>query len=112
MLPFAPRYDPRILELLRLLDDRSEPLAEVSRRVGEAAERLGLRRPSYVHLRRLLLVLRDEEDAARERREAMHELLGEVAGDLVVYRRRIDPYAIAERVADIRAGAPRRRKKR
>ena len=67
MLRFAPRYDPRIVEALRLLDDRRAPVAEICRRVGGVAERVGVPRPSYGHLRRLLLVIRDEEDAALAR---------------------------------------------
>jgi hypothetical protein len=36
------------------LDDRNVPIAEVNRRVGEQAERLGLRRPSYQRVRELV----------------------------------------------------------
>ena len=110
MLPFAPRYDPRIVVALRMLDDRSQPVAEVCRRVGAAAERLGLHRPSYVHLRRLLVAMRDEEDAARERREAMRELLAETATKVFVTHRRVDAYDVAGRLDAIRRGEvkPRR----
>ena len=82
-VPLAPRYDPRILEALRVLDDRRVPIAETCRRVGTAAERLGLTRPSYVHLRRILLAIRDEEDAARERRQAIREVLRDGATHLL-----------------------------
>jgi hypothetical protein len=51
---FAPRISPRLLEALMRLDDRTLPIAEVNRRVGEEAERLGLRRPSYQRIRVLL----------------------------------------------------------
>jgi hypothetical protein len=50
----APRYDPRILAAARKLDDKSQPMAEICRRIGNAAEELGLPRPSYVHLRRII----------------------------------------------------------
>jgi hypothetical protein len=36
------------------LDDRSLPIAEVNRRVGAEAERLGLPRPSYERVRELV----------------------------------------------------------
>ena len=36
------------------LDDRSIPIAEVNRRVGRYAERLGLPRPSYQRIRELV----------------------------------------------------------
>ena len=36
------------------LDDTHVPIAETNRRVGEEAERLGLRRPSYQRVRELV----------------------------------------------------------
>ena len=54
MSAFAPRISQRLLEALVRLDDRTLPIAEVNRRVGEEAERLGLRRPSYQRIRVLL----------------------------------------------------------
>jgi hypothetical protein len=42
MVPLAPRYDPRLLTLVAELDDRSEPIAEINRRIGVAAVQLGL----------------------------------------------------------------------
>jgi hypothetical protein len=51
---FAPRLPPRLLEALVKLDDRTVPIAEVNRRVGAEAERLGLRRPSYQRVRVLV----------------------------------------------------------
>lgn len=50
--------DLRILELVRALDDEDQPAAETWRLVSDAAERLGLRRPSYGHVRRLVRVER------------------------------------------------------
>ena len=55
MVESAPRYDPRILEAVRALDDRGEPMAEIARRVGRVAAEFGLPKPSYVHLRRYLI---------------------------------------------------------
>ncbi|NUT54557.1 MAG: hypothetical protein HOQ03_01060 [Thermoleophilia bacterium] len=40
------------------LDDKDVPMAETWRRVGRAAERLGLSRPSYQHVRRLVRIER------------------------------------------------------
>ena len=54
MLTFAPTISPRLLEALVELDDRSVPIAEVSRRVGDEADRLGLTRPSYERIRVLV----------------------------------------------------------
>jgi hypothetical protein len=50
----APRLSPRLLEALVKLDDRAVPIAEVNRRVGAEAERLGFRRPSYQRIRVLV----------------------------------------------------------
>ena len=58
MLAFAPRIPPRLLHALDRLDDRRLPIAEINRRVGAEAERLGLRRPSYERVRELLHQLR------------------------------------------------------
>jgi hypothetical protein len=48
----------RIADLVRALDADESTFAETWRRVGEAAERLGERRPSYGHVRRLAHVER------------------------------------------------------
>lgn len=95
----APRYDPRILLAVRTLDDRTQPMAEIARRVGAAAAELGLPRPSYVHLRRLILAYREEEDAEQRRREEIKQIAAEVYLDL--YRgRRVDAYEVADRIRD------------
>jgi hypothetical protein len=52
--PFAPRISPRLLEAIPRLDDPSQPIAEIARRVGAHAERLGHARPSYQRLRVLV----------------------------------------------------------
>jgi hypothetical protein len=51
---FAPRISPRLVEAIVRLDDARSPIAELNRRVGEEAERLGLRRPSYQRVRELV----------------------------------------------------------
>jgi hypothetical protein len=59
----APRYDARIVDAVRRLDDERVSMAETCRRVGDVAVALGLPRPSTVHLRRLV---RAERERARE----------------------------------------------
>ena len=94
MVRIAPRYDPRILELASLVDDRREPLAEICRRVGAAAERLGVTRPSYVHLRRLI-------HAERRRQDELRAAVGDVVEDLFAYRVPDIP-ELVERIRDAR----------
>ena len=89
----APRYDPRLLAAARELDDASLPMAETCRRVGALAERLGVPRPSYVHLRRFLC-------AERLRRQELHELTGDILDDIARHRP-VDTYVIADRLNDI-----------
>ena len=62
MVLAAPRISPRLLAALARLDDTTVPIAEVSRRVGAEADRLGLPRPSYQRLRVLVHELRDERE--------------------------------------------------
>jgi hypothetical protein len=50
--------DPRIAVLVVELDADDLPMAETWRRVGRAAVRLGLHRPSYGHVRRLVRIER------------------------------------------------------
>jgi len=87
----APRYDPRIVSAVRTLDDRTQPMAEIARRVGAAAAELGLPKPSYVHLRRLILAHREEEEAARRRAEEIRQIAADVYFDLN-RGRRVDAY--------------------
>ena len=91
----APRYDKRLLRAIRRLDDESLPMAEVCRRVGERAERLGVPRPSYVHVRR---IIRDERERKAELREIRNEALGRLATGRVP-----DPVRTLGELADVRA---------
>ena len=50
--------DPRIAVLVVELDRDDVAMAQTWRLVGEAAERLGMRRPSYQHVRRLVRIER------------------------------------------------------
>lgn len=68
MVVSAPRIAPELIAALERVDDESIPIAEVARRLGAEADRLGLPRPSYdrvrelVHERRLLLRLLQVSD--------------------------------------------------
>jgi len=80
----APRYDPRLLRAIRRLDDESLSIAEVCRRVGAAAEKIGVPRPSYVHVRRIVLSERARAAELREiRNEALVGLVARMAPDPV-----------------------------
>ncbi len=54
MPAIAPRLSPKLIEAIIRFDDRSVPIAETCRRVGDEAERLGLPRPSYQRVRVLV----------------------------------------------------------
>jgi hypothetical protein len=69
----APRYPERLLGIIDALDDEEVTLAEVARRVGAAAERAGLTRPSTVHVRAVVAELRLRREEDREARRAAFE---------------------------------------
>ena len=74
MVRFSVRpNDPRLHALVVALDDESEPIAATWRAVGEAAEELGLRRPSYFTVRELV---RAERLRRRARTEVRRAALG------------------------------------
>jgi hypothetical protein len=50
----APRLDSRLVAATLRLDDPNRPIAETYRRVARLAERLGLPRPSYESIRRVV----------------------------------------------------------
>ena len=50
-MQFAPRYTLRLLDVIERLALERAPIAEINRRVGAEAERLGLARPSYERVR-------------------------------------------------------------
>jgi hypothetical protein len=54
VIPMAPRISRRLVEAIVRFDDRSRPIAETYRRVGQEAELLGLTRPSYQRIRELV----------------------------------------------------------
>jgi len=79
VLPIAPRYSEKLLGMIEALDDGQLPLAEVARRVGDAAEKAGIVRPSPVHIRALLSALRERRRDEREIRAAGIAALGGMA---------------------------------
>lgn len=66
MPPSATRYDERLVEAIARLDDRDVPIAETCHRLAAFAESIGSPRPSYVHLRRLIVERRQLADERRE----------------------------------------------
>jgi class 3 adenylate cyclase len=54
VLSSAPRISPRLLKALERIDDGELTIAEIRRRVGAEADRLGLPRPSYERVRELV----------------------------------------------------------
>jgi hypothetical protein len=72
---FAPRISLNVLDAIADLDDRTVPIAEVNRRVGAAAQRLGYPRPSYQRVRQLVHRIR----SIRRRRRSAGGLLVDVA---------------------------------
>ena len=76
--------DPRIRDLVVALDEDDVPMAETWRQVGEAAWKLGLRRPSY-HLVRVLCRRHRALAAARAAvRRAAAELVLAIGSPYVV----------------------------
>jgi hypothetical protein len=73
---FAPRFSRRLLDAIVRLDDRRVPIAEVNRRVGAAAERLGCPRPSYQRVRVLVQLARRVK---RRRGPSTARIVAEVA---------------------------------
>jgi hypothetical protein len=99
VVEIGPRYDVRIFEAVRALDDRREPMAEISRRVGAPAAGFGLPKPSYVHLRRVIRAHRAEEDAERARRDEIRRILGDAYLD-AMRGRVVNAYDVADRIRE------------
>ena len=51
---FASHFSPRLLDKVDTLSERSVPIAEINRRVGVEAQRLGVTKPSYERVRQLV----------------------------------------------------------
>ena len=74
-------------------------MAETVRRLGAAADELGVPRPSYVHMRRYVAEHREREAAERARRQATREILFAAYWDATMGKR-IDPWDLAQRMKD------------
>jgi hypothetical protein len=107
MPPAAPRYPEKLLALIEGLDDESLSLAEVARRVGAAAERAHMIRPSPVHVRRLVALQRELRRDEREVRQAAVDALV----DLTVGRNP-NPFAVVEKVDRARERVEERARRR
>jgi hypothetical protein len=75
--------DPRISALVAALDEDGLPAAETCRRVGAAAEAIGLLRPSYQHVRRIVLVERRRRELRAEARKVLAGAVSSSAEGLV-----------------------------
>jgi hypothetical protein len=72
----AARVTPKLVAVIARLDDPSLPIAETARRVGAEADRLGLTRPSYERVRRLV---HESRRLQRRRGPTTAQVLFEVA---------------------------------
>src|SRR5438552_18020388 len=54
MVDSAPRLSPRLVGAIARIDDGELSIAEIRRRLGAEADRLGLPRPSYERVRELV----------------------------------------------------------
>ena len=75
MVMAAARISPRLNAVLARVNSETVPIAEVYRRFGAEADRLGLPRPSYERIRVLVHELR----AAREPEPGYGEVLLDIA---------------------------------
>ena len=71
---FAPRISPRLRAEIERLADGSLSAADITRTVGAKAEKLGLRRPSYEQVRKLVC-----EHRSRPRYPSTADVLLDVA---------------------------------
>jgi hypothetical protein len=80
----VPPNDPRIRDLVVALDRDDVSMAETWRAVGEAAWKLGLRRPGYHVVRRLVLLERRRRVAHAATRAAAVEAVLAIGSSRVV----------------------------
>jgi hypothetical protein len=74
---------PRLRELVAAVDEDDIPVAATWRLVSETAANLGLPRPSYPHIRRLVLDERRRRRAREEIRDILKEAASTIAGGRV-----------------------------
>lgn len=89
-MQFSPRLDDRVVATIRRADVERMSIADVWRQAGETAERLGLCRPGYHSVLRLVLA---ERKRRAERRDAIldgiDQLWAEHGVDYEVLARRL-----------------------
>lgn len=90
-----PANDHLTRELVRALDDERESYGTTCRAVGDAAQRLGLRRPSYELVRRLA----GQERLRRERERAVRRARRDVAAAFFLSSRVVDTPIALDRLA-------------
>ena len=78
-----PSNDPRVAVLVGALDREDVSAAETWRRVADAGERLGLTRPSYQHVRRLVRVERRRREVRADAAACLTGALTTVAAGRV-----------------------------
>jgi hypothetical protein len=74
---------PRLGDLVVALDHDDQPMAATWRLVSEAAAKLGLLRPSYPHVRRLVLAERQRRQLRRELSDVLKEAASTIAAGRV-----------------------------
>ena len=74
-----PLYPPRLRELVAAFDEEDEPAAATWRLVSETAANVGLPRPSYPHIRRLVIAERRRRRARAELRDILKEAANTIA---------------------------------
>jgi hypothetical protein len=74
---------PRLRELVAALDEDDTPVAATWRLVSETAAHLGLPRPSYPHIRRLVQAERRRRRARAEIRDVVKEAANSIAAGRV-----------------------------
>jgi hypothetical protein len=82
--------DSRLVDLVRLLDRDEVPVAQTWRAVGEATERLELRRPGYGLVRRLVRLERLRRELRAQTIEALKTAASGFAAGRVPVRKLID----------------------
>jgi hypothetical protein len=78
-----PGNDPRLVALVAHLDREDASAAETWRRVGDAVAAIGLQRPSYECIRRLVRIERRRRELRREGRRVVGGAVGAAAVGLV-----------------------------
>jgi hypothetical protein len=86
------RIDSRLLAALARIDDSERPIAETNRRLGLVADALGVERPSYERVRRLV---------REHRRRRIEPGIGGVLLDIALRNR--PPEAIVDALIDRRS---------